>query len=336
MKVLVIGTGDIGYSHARAVVRLGGKIIGAYDVNTEGLKKFSREFDCAELTYDRLEEYITQSDYVVLCTPPTKRLDYAEKILSQHVPLYMEKPIATTLEDAKKLEDMAAKYDAKIIVGFAHRYRPAFVKMHEIVHSGILGEPVNVFSYRFGPGFGYGQRSLSESWRTDPKLACGMTIESVSHEFNLLSSLCGEFSTMAANVWCTIPSVPKYDTNVSMTMKIANGGIAGISTSWSSACGVNLKGYIGTKGSVFLKGRNMFEFDEVTYKTQDMACEQSFTFNDSYALDQDSVIFHVHEHFWDCLKNGTEILTPLSEGVRVLKLSMAALESSAESKEIIL
>lgn len=334
MNVLMIGAGDIAYSHGRAVVKLGGRVTGAYDVNRDGLKKYAREFDCAELEYEQLDEYIAKADYAVLCTPPTKRLDYAEKVLSAHVPLYMEKPIATTLEDARKLEEMAEKYDGRIIVGFAHRYRPAFVKMHEIVSSGILGEPVNVFSFRFGPGYGYGQRSLAESWRTDPKLACGMTIESVSHEFNLLTALCGEFSTIAANVCCTIPTVPKYDTNTSMTMKIAGGGIASISTSWSSACGANLKGYIGTKGSVFLKGRNMFEFDEVSYKTQDMDFEQSFTFNDSYQLDQDGVIFHVHEHFQDCLKNGGEIITPLSEGVKVLKLSMAALRSSEEGREL--
>lgn len=334
MKVLMIGTGDIGFSHARAVVRLGGSILAAYDVNKSGLARFAKEFDCAQLEYDQLKEYIPQADYVVLCTPPTKRLDYVEMVLSAHVPLYMEKPIATTLEDAEKLEAMAEKYDGKIIVGFAHRYRPAFVKMHELVSSGLLGEPVHLYSHRYGPGFGYGQRSLSESWRTDPKLACGMTIESISHEFNLLTSLCGDFDTIAANVNCTIPSVPQYDTNTSMVMRAKNGAIVSIGASWSSGVGINVKGYIGTKGSALLKGRNMFEFDEVVYKTLDMETEQSFIFNDSYALDQDTVVYHIHKHFWDCLKNGTEIITPLAEGVKVLKLSTAALKSSAEGIEV--
>lgn len=336
MKVLLIGTGDIGFSHARSVVRLGGSILGAYDVNKECLGKFSKEFDCVQLEYEQLDQYIPQVDYVVICTPPTKRLDYVEKVLSNHIPLYMEKPIATTLEDAEKIVAIEEKYGGKIIVGFAHRYRPAFVKMHELVSSGILGEPVHLYSHRYGPGFGYGQRSLGESWRTDSKLACGMTIESISHEFNLLSSLCGDFETIAANVNCTIPSVPQYDTNTSMVLRAKNGAIVSIGASWSSGVGVNIKGYIGTKGSVMLKGRNMFEFDEVVYKTIDMDTEQSFIFNDSYAKDQDTVIFNVHKHFWYCLLNGTEIITPLEEGVKVLKLSLAALESSAEKREVIL
>ena len=336
MNVLMIGAGDIAYSHGRAVVKLGGKVIAAFDVNRKGLEKYCAEFGSEAIGYEDLGTWIPKADYVVLCTPPTKRLDYVEKVLSAHVPLYMEKPIATSLEDAQKIKDMEQKYDGKIIVGFAHRYRPAFQKMVELVRSGALGDPINVFDNRVGPGFGFRGTYFAPSWRTDPKFACGFTIESISHEWNLLTALCGEFETLSANVWCTIDSLPAFDTNFSGTMKIKKGGIATISASWSSDLGANLKGYIGTKGSAFLKGRDMFEFDELTYKTADMAEAVTITYNDSYKYNQDGVIFPIHKHFQDCLKNGTPICTPLDEGIKVLKLSMLALESSREHKEILL
>ena len=336
MDVLMIGTGDIAYSHGRAVERLGGRVIGAYDINAEGLKRYCMEFACKALDYEEIDSYIPKCDYAVICTPPTKRLDYVEKVLRAHVPLYMEKPIATSLEDAAKIKELEIKYQGKIIVGFAHRYRPAFVKMHELVASGEMGEPVSVFDHRVGPGFGFRGSPFAASWRTDPRLACGFTIESISHEWNLMSALCGDFSTLSANVWCTIPSIPQYDTNFSATMKIAKGGIATINASWSSDLGSNLKGYIGTKGTVFLRGKDMFEFDELTYKTEDMAAPETIVYNDSYKNDQDGVIFNIHQHFQDCLKSSKPILTPLDEGIKVLKLSMKALESSGEKKEIIL
>ena len=336
MNVVMIGTGDIAYSHGRAIVKLGGSVIAAFDVNQKGLEKYCAEFGSEAIGYDDLNTWIPRADYVVLCTPPTKRLDYVEKVLSAHVPLYMEKPIATSLEDAQKIKDMEQKYDGKIIVGFAHRYRPAFQKLVELVRSGTLGDPINVFDNRVGPGFGFRGSYFAPSWRTDPKFACGFTIESISHEWNLLTALCGEFETLSANVCCTIDSLPTFDTNFSGTMKIKKGGIATISASWSSDLGANLKGYIGTKGTAFLKGRDMFEFDELTYKTADMAEAVTITYNDSYKFNQDGVIFPIHEHFQDCLKNGTPICTPLDEGIKVLKLSMLALESSREHKEIIL
>lgn len=279
-----------------------------------------------------------RAEYAVISTPPTKRLDYCEMVLSRHVPLYLEKPIATTMEDALKIVDMAKKYDAKIIVGFAHRYRPAFVKMHELVASGMFGEPVNVFSYRVGPGFGYGKNNAvyGNSWRTDPKLACGMTIESVSHEFNLLTSLAGEFDTIACNVKGTIDAIPQYDTNSTMVMRCKNGAVASIMTSWSSGAGANLKGYIGTKGSILLRGRNMFEFDELTYKTVDHGPRGVHHLNDSYDLHKGRGHLPRPRALPGRLKNNKPILTGLDEGLKVLKLSTAALESSREGKTVVL
>lgn len=334
MNVVMIGTGDIAYSHGRAIVKLGGRVIAAFDVNQKGLEKYCAEFGSEAIGYDDLDAWIPKADYVVLCTPPTKRLDYVEKVLSAHVPLYMEKPIATSLEDAAKIKDMEQKYDGRIIVGFAHRYRPAFQKLVELVRSGELGDPINVFDNRVGPGFGFRGSYFAPSWRTDPKFACGFTIESISHEWNLLTALCGEFETLSANVCCTIDSLPTFDTNFSATMKIKKGGIATISASWSSDLGANLKGYIGTKGTAFLRGGDMFEFDELSYKTADMPQAVTITYNDSYKFNQDGVIFPIHEHFQDCLKNGTPICTPLDEGIKVLKLSTLALESSREHTEI--
>ena len=336
MNVVMIGTGDIAYSHGRAVVKLGGRVTAAYDINRDGLDRYCAEFGSTALEYDQIEASLAGADYAVICTPPTKRLDYVEMVLRAHVPLYMEKPIATSLEDAEKLKELEKKYNGKIIVGFAHRYRPAFVKMQELVASGAMGDPINVLDIRVGPGYGFRGSPFANSWRTDPKYACGFTIESISHEWNLMTALCGEFETLSANVWCTIPSIPQYDTNFSATMKIKKGGICTIEASWSSDLGANLKGYIGTKGSVFLRGRDMFEFDELTYKTDGMEHEETIHYNDSYKHDQDGVIFNIHKHFQDCLKNNKPILTPLDEGIKVLKLSTLALESSREKKEIIL
>ena len=117
-------------------------------------------------------------------------------------------------------------------------------------------------------------------------------------------------------------------------MKIKKGGVATINASWSADLGGNFKGYIGTKGTCFLRGRDMFEFEEVTWKTSEMAQAETLHFNDSYKFNQDGVIFPIHAHFQDCLKNNKPIRTPLDEGIKVLKLSTLALESSREHKEI--
>ena len=57
---------------------------------------------------------------------------------------------------------------------------------------------------------------------------------------------------------------------------------------------------------------------------------------DNHKYHQDGVIFNIHKYFQDCLKNDKPIRTPLDEGIKVLKLSTLALESSREHTEIIL
>ena len=168
MKVFIIGVGDIALSHGKAVVKLGGEVIGGFDVSEKNVKRFADFFGCPAVKYEELDKFIAMSDYVVVATPPTKRIEYVEKVLAAHVPLYMEKPIATSLEDAYKLQELAEKYDGRILVNFAHHYRPPFLKLVEMVKSGMLGEPVSVFSQRISPGYGFRARSMAESWRTDP------------------------------------------------------------------------------------------------------------------------------------------------------------------------
>ena len=107
MNVFMIGGGDIARHHGRAVLRLGGTVTGVYDVSEKSLQIYTAEFGCPSVAYEEIEDYAAKADYVVISTPPTKRLDYVEMVLKHHVPLYLEKPVAATLEDARKIEAMA-------------------------------------------------------------------------------------------------------------------------------------------------------------------------------------------------------------------------------------
>ena len=151
MKVFLIGCGDIARHHGRAVVRLGGEVIGGFDISEVSAGLVAQEFHCPTCAYEEIEDYVVKADYVVISTPPTKRLDYVEMVLKHHIPLYMEKPVACTMEDAMKIKAMADEYDAKIMVGFAHYYRPAYRKMLELVKTGMFGEPVDIAFSRLSP-----------------------------------------------------------------------------------------------------------------------------------------------------------------------------------------
>ena len=330
MKVFLIGCGDIARHHGRAVVRLGGSITGCFDISQANAQLCADEFGCPIVGYDEIESYMPGSDYAVISTPPTKRLDYVEMVLKHHVPLYLEKPVACTMEDAMKTKALADRYDGKIMVGFAHYYRPAYQKMLELVKTGMFGEPVDIAFSRLSPGFGFHAKNLGASWRTDPDLACGMTVESVSHDWKLITAMAGGFDTISCNYTGTIASVPKFDNHTSISIRLRNGAIGTIAASWACDIPTCSRAYIGTKGSIFLTGEGMFEFTNLTWKTEDMPYAETLKFNDSYDLATGDVIFYAHEAFQKCLREGREFDTPLADGISALIYSLAAKKSSEE------
>ena len=330
MKVFLIGCGDIARHHGRAVVRLGGSITGCFDISEANARLVSEEFGCPACGYDEIESFLPGCDYAVISTPPTKRLDYVEMVLRRHVPLYLEKPVAVSMEDAMKTKALAERYGAKIMVGFAHYYRPAYQKMLELVKSGMFGEPVDIAFSRLSPGFGFHAKNLGASWRTDPNLACGMTIESVSHDWKLITAMAGGFDTISCNCTGTLADVPGFDNHTSISIRLRSGAIGTIAASWACDIPTCSRAYMGTKGSIFLTGEGMFEFTNLTWKTGDMPYAESIRFNDSYDNATGDVIYYAHEAFQRCLREGREFDTPLSDGISALIYSLAAKRSSDE------
>ena len=54
--------------------------------------------------------------------------------------MFIEKPLASSYEDAKKLYDLAMKKNIKIQVGFCSRFAPSIVKGKECLEAGVIGE----------------------------------------------------------------------------------------------------------------------------------------------------------------------------------------------------
>ena len=330
MKVMFIGTGVIAYAHADGLKLIGSEPVACYDIFKEGAEKFANTYGCVAL--DNYEDYLDKSkcDYVVLCTPPGVRIEYMEKVLAAGIPLYVEKPIATTMEEAIEMEKIIEKYNAKCMVNFVHCYRPAYVELRKQVESGALGDPINVFSHRFGQGAGFRGRNMSASWRTNPKLVCGMTIESLSHDITMLHVLTGDFANVSANVQNTVESLPTFDTNSSMTMQIKKGGIATINASWSSDIAFSMRGFVGTQGTAIIRGTGQFDLNQIVIKTDEAKCETVYEFHDTYDQTLAEGMAAAHQHFQNGLEKGDTILTPFSSGVYALKVSLAALTSAQE------
>ncbi len=111
-------------------------------------------------------------------------------------PVYLEKPIGTTVADARRVVQAVRAHGLVCHVGFLHRYVRVFRKVTEVLESGRLGEPLafNVdWLVRAGPKV----RGEVDDWRSDPATG-GELVQHLGHTFDLLRLWGGDFSRVFA------------------------------------------------------------------------------------------------------------------------------------------
>lgn len=117
----VIGAGYFGRLHVSKYATVpGSDLAGVYDLNPERAKHVADEFSCAVMSAP--EDFFGQVDAVSIVAPATRHFELAKLFLEQGIHVLIEKPIATTLEDADTLIKLARDKRAVIQVGHQERY----------------------------------------------------------------------------------------------------------------------------------------------------------------------------------------------------------------------
>ena len=321
MRALLIGAGGIANHHARVLKELGVEISYVFDINKNHAYGLIRKW--GGTVVNDLEAAIREVDLVYLLTPPSRRVYYAELVMKAGKPLFVEKPVAATLEDARRLEEICRQYHGLCMVGFTQRFREGYRKLMQRVQSHDIGTITQVFSFRMGPGPGFGG-SLQDSWRTDRNLVCGMTIESLSHDIDFLQSIAGDIKEVKGVVAGTIESLPAFDNNSDAVFTFESGAIGSVMTSWSCAIPYNKKGIIGTRGAVFLEGNDIWDSTKITCAGPDgMETEELrdiFQSGEGYLEEA--------RYFLQCISEKKEPCCNLTTGRKVLEVSYKILESA--------
>jgi predicted dehydrogenase len=141
VKVLVVGLGNMGASHASAYHRLDGFEIGG--LMSRSIK--SKEIPDELSDYARFEDFdealaATRPDAVSINSWPNSHADYALRAMDAGCHVFMEKPIATNIEDAEKVVAKAREKNRKLVLGYILRVHPSWIKFIEVGKT--LGKPL--------------------------------------------------------------------------------------------------------------------------------------------------------------------------------------------------
>jgi predicted dehydrogenase len=142
VKVLVVGLGNMGASHASAYHRLDGfEIVGIMSRTIKSNTKIPAELAGYPLYEDfaqALKE--TRPDAVSINSWPNTHAEYALKAIAAGCHVFMEKPLATNIEDAEKVVAAARAKNRKLVLGYILRVHPSWIKFIEVGKT--LGKPL--------------------------------------------------------------------------------------------------------------------------------------------------------------------------------------------------
>lgn len=324
VKISFVGAGGIARTHAAALQRLeGARMAGVYDVSAARAEELAAS--CGAAAYADLDACIEAGDAVYILTPPSTHRDIAARAAAAGKPIFLEKPLAATAEDGEAIAQACERAGVVAMVNFNMRYRPAYRKLKELLDSGELGDVVSLWSHRMDDA-GEGR-----SWRTDPKLLCGMTIESLSHDIDMFRWLNGDIRTVCAHVGNTRADLPGFDNNASVLLTAANGRPALIQASLSSHLSFNSRGIVGTRGTAMISGTGIWNFDRLRYRTAEMAEVREEALDDP--LDVRSYA-ETGSHFVHCIRSGTQPDVSVQDGLAALRITLAIHRSHREGSVI--
>ncbi|GGD53743.1 Gfo/Idh/MocA family protein [Paenibacillus nasutitermitis] len=139
--------------------------------------------------YDTAEEMlrIEELDGILIGTRCSLHTPMAIKVLQSGLPLYLEKPVATNMDDLIRLKSAFEASASKVVVSFPLRLTTIVLLAKEIIDSGKIGTVEHVQAVNNVP---YGSVYF-QSWYRDERETGGLFLQKATHDFDYINSLLG-------------------------------------------------------------------------------------------------------------------------------------------------
>ena len=149
--IAVIGAGDRGSDLTQSALRSSAgrfKIKAVVEPDQDAARTYCEKFELRDAAvFDRFEQLQAAGldlDGAIIANPPHVHAAPACALLEAGVPIYLEKPMAAKLADARRIMESAKKSGMRMQVGFNLRYAPFFMKLQETVSTGRVGQVLSV------------------------------------------------------------------------------------------------------------------------------------------------------------------------------------------------
>jgi len=210
LKIGLLGAGHLGKIHLKCIKLVDEfELIGFYDPDPEKVKDVISEHGIK--SFDSITELIDACDVVDIVTPTVSHFDCASEAIKKSKHVFIEKPIATTPEQALQLIELASEADVKVQVGHVERFNPAFTAIRDQIN-----KPMFIETHRLAQ---FNPRG------TDVPVVLDLMIHDIDIILSVVKSKIRKINASGVNVVSDTPDI------ANVRLEFDNGAVANLTAS---------------------------------------------------------------------------------------------------------
>jgi predicted dehydrogenase len=335
-RIAVAGAGYIGRAHMAVAQQSGTCSLSAIVDPSPAAQALATQASVP--LYRTLEELLERErpDGVILATPNQLHVEHALTCLAAGVPTLLEKPIASTVDEAQTLVAEAERCGVPLLIGHHRAHSPIMARAKQLIDEGRLGKLVAVMGSAvfFKPDEYY----ADAPWRREP--GGGPILLNMIHEVHNLRMLCGDIVAVQAFSSHATRGFPVEDT-VAINLRFASGALgsfmlsdtAASARSWEQTSQEN-KAYpsypdedcyviAGTFGSLAVPTMRLKTYG----KAEDRSWWKPFAVGVAEMTRDDPLKLQL-EHFVRVIRKEVEPLVSARDGLQNLRITEAIVEAA--------
>lgn len=351
IKVLVVGCGNMGASHALSYHKISGFEICGLVSTGESKHVLNRALGGKYQTFSDYHEALalTKPDAVCISTYPDTHEQFAIQAFKQNCHVFLEKPVAGTIEGAIRVVEMAKKVNRKLIVGYILRHHPSWQQFIQL--SKNLGKPLVM-------RMNLNQQSHGNMWSVhrnimktlSPIVDCGVHYIDVMCQMTASSPL--QVSAIGARL---TKDVPENNYNYGqLQIWFEDGSVGWYEAGWGpmvSETAFFVKDVIGPKGSVSIVAKTASssgKSDSIAGHTKteslrvhwaDLDQDNNFSKEDTWIDFQDEpdhqdLCDREQQYFLKSIMEDIDLSAQMEDAVNSLRIALAADEAVRTGKII--
>jgi predicted dehydrogenase len=218
----IVGAGAIGRMHADKILQSDFATLSGIADPTEAGRAFAEKIGVPWFADHRQMLDRAKPEAALIATPNATHREVALDFIAAGVPVVVEKPIASTVEDGEAIAAASQKSGVPILVGHHRRHNPIIRRARAMIAEGALGRIATaaILSCFFKP-----PEYFELEWRKQP--GGGPVLINLIHEIDLVRHLCGEIASVQAIASNAVRGFEVED-SAAIVLRLVNGALVTI------------------------------------------------------------------------------------------------------------